>query len=109
MDAQVGTANYVRLKGQVAGEVTERTLATGEVVAAFRINVGREPAPLQGASSDTIDCVATPARLRRLLQKLKQGSLIEIEGSLHRRYFRSGGALISRYEVDIHSLTRSAA
>jgi single-strand DNA-binding protein len=109
MDAQSGSANYVRLKGQVAGEVTERTLATGEVVAAFRINVGREPAPQQGASSDTIDCVATSARLRRSLQRLKQGSVVEVQGSLHRRYFRSGGSLISRYEVDVHSLTRSAA
>jgi single-strand DNA-binding protein len=109
MSVQVESTNYVRLKGLVAGDVVERTLSSGEVVAAFRINVGRDPAPQQGASSDTIDCVATPVRLRRSLQRLKQGSGIVVEGSLHRRYFRSGGSLVSRYEVDIHSLTRTTA
>jgi single-strand DNA-binding protein len=109
MDVELERQNYVRLSGTLVGDVMERALADGVVVSSFRINVRRESQKQGNAASDTIDCVATPARLRRSLAKFTSGSGIEVEGRLHRRYFRAGGSLVSRYEVDVCSLTRTAA
>jgi single-strand DNA-binding protein len=109
MGAESEPQNFVRLRGELQADVSERTLASGEVVSTFRVIVGRSAAQPRKRSADTIDCVTSQARVRRTLERLKPGSSIEVEGSLQRRFFRSGGAVVSRYEVNVDSLSRRRA
>ncbi len=98
--------NQIVLRGRLGEGVAERNLVTGEATVTFRVIVDRAQRGRDGKSSDTIDCVALSAALRRKVLKLSPGIHLDIEGALRRRFFRSGGALISRYEVEVHSLTK---
>ena len=97
--------NQVVLRGRVGEGASERNLPTGETSVTFRVIVDRQ-GQQGGKPSDTIDCVALSAGLRRKVLKLAPGMYVDLEGALRRRFFRSGGALISRYEVEVRSLTR---
>jgi single-strand DNA-binding protein len=48
---------------------------------------------------DSIDCAALTPRVRRCLGRAAPGDEIEITGALHRRFWRTGAGLGSRYEV----------
>jgi single-strand DNA-binding protein len=98
--------NQVVLRGRVGEGANERTLPSGDRVVNFRVTVDRVPHDSSGTSSDTIDCVVLTTGLRRKALRLTPGVCVDLEGALRRRFFRSGGALISRYEVEIHSLNR---
>lgn len=86
--------------------MSERTLPSGDQSVSFRVIVDRGTDAAAGKSSDTIDCVAFGGAIRRKVLGLTEGVHVDLEGSLRRRFFRSGGALVSRYEVEIESLTR---
>ena len=104
--ATQGCMNQIVLRGRLGEGVGERSLPTGDTTVTFRVIVDREKQGRDGKSSDMIDCVALSAALRRKVLKLTPGIHIDLEGALRRRFFRSGGALISRYEVEVHSLTK---
>jgi hypothetical protein len=54
---------------------------------------------------DTIDCVVRTAALRQRAARVKKDTLLEVTGTLRRRFYRAGGvprgALQSRYEVEV--------
>lgn len=103
--------NEVRLRGRLAAIALERTLPSGDVVATFRIVVDRPPVRPGSPSTakvDTLDCAAFRADARRRLARIAPGEVIEVEGSLRRRFYRAGAAAASRYEVEVRTLVRAS-
>ena len=102
--------NDVRLRGRLAAEPDARELPSGDVVVTFRLVVDRLPVRTSGPGStvrvDTLDCAAFAADARRKLVRWRAGDILELEGSLRRRFFRAGGAAASRYEVEVRTVSR---
>lgn len=97
--------NEVLLVGRLAATPEERELPSGDVLASFRLVVDRPPAArapaTRGASVDTLDCVVRGAGLRRAAQAWRSGDVLEVQGALRRRFFRTAAGTGSRYEVEV--------
>ncbi len=104
---EAASLNQVRLRGRLGG-VLERSLPSGDVLATFRLVVDRPAGHPSGARVDTLDCSVTKAALRRRVLGWQPGDVIEVDGSLRRRFFRAGGGSASRYEVEVDSVRRVA-
>ena len=100
-----GSVNEIRLRGRL-GAVQERDLPSGDVLLSFRLVVDRPDGHGSGARVDTLDCSVVRSALRRKLARWEPGDVVEVEGSLRRRFFRTAGGPASRYEVEVTSLAR---
>lgn len=109
--------NAVHLVGRVSAVGEARELPSGDTVRTVRVVVPREPAPTRrGAraadapraapSVDTIDVACWTAAARRTAGTLTTDDHVEVEGSLRRRFFRTGAGVASRYEVEARRLRR---
>lgn len=110
-DPDVAPVNEVRLRGRLAATAPPRELPSGDVVVTFRLVVDRPaPGPAHGSSVrvDTLDCAAFRADVRRRLERWEPGDVLEVQGSLRRRFFRAAGAPASRYEVEVRTASRVA-
>ena len=97
-------ANEVRLVGRVSAAPEERVLPSGDAVWTFRVVVERPDVPARRRQRvDALECAAWSARARRSVRTWSAGDVVEVVGSLHRRFFRSGGAVASRVEVEMSS------
>jgi single-strand DNA-binding protein len=103
VDADVD-ANVVVLAGVLAATPELRTLPSGDELCVFRVTVRRPPG--DRVRVDSIDCVARTAAARRAVLRAAPGDPVEVTGSLHRRFWRVGAAVASRYEVQARSVTR---
>lgn len=99
--------NAVFLRGRLADEVQVRELPSGDVMATFRLTVGR-PKNERG-SVDSIECVSTRSRVRATLGRVEVGTVLEVNGALRRRFWRSATGVASRYSVEVASLSVSRA
>jgi single-strand DNA-binding protein len=104
--------NEVLLVGRVAAEAEERTLPSGTVLVTFRVIVDRPPAAKPAhprtPAVDTIDCVAGNATVRRAALGWLPGDVVEVTGSLRRRFWRAGTGAASRTEVEVAKARRLA-
>lgn len=101
-------ANQVRLAGTVSGEPEKRVLPSGDELCVVRVVVPRVSRRARsdgrrGPSVDVLDCCAWEARPRRTVGGWRPGDEVEVSGALRRRFFRAGGATVSRVEVEISS------
>ena len=100
--------NEVRLRGRFTGAV-ERELPSGDLLVTARLVVPRAGGAT-GASAatgvDTIDCALGPGQLRRRALKVPEGTVVEVEGTLRRRFWRGAAGPTSRYEVEVITLRR---
>jgi single-strand DNA-binding protein len=131
----VAWVNEVHRSGRVSGAPQEKTLPSGDVVVLFRLVVRRpvarrtgssrggakgtraqdtraqgastKRAATKGAVVDTLDVACWTARSRKAALRLQDGDAAEVTGSLHRRFFRAGGAAASRYEVAAATVARA--
>lgn len=107
------TDNDVHLHGRVSGEPEPRTLPSGDLLVALRVVVPR-PADRRGSGAgrpgrarvDTIDVTCWSGSTRKVAVRLRDGDEVELDGSLRRRFFRSGVAVQSRYDVEVRALRR---
>jgi single-strand DNA-binding protein len=106
-DVDTSAVNTVVLRGRLAAAAVSRVLPSGDTVATFRLVVDRLP-HRPGARVDTLDCAAFRADVRRRLERASAGEVLELTGSLRRRFFRTPGGAASRYEVEVATLIRSA-
>ena len=102
-------ANEVQLTGRVSGEPNERELPSGDRVVQLRVVVPRPAARARAAGRtrqqvDTIDVACWSARARAAALRLVDGAGVRVEGSLRRRFFRTGAGPTSRYEVEARSV-----
>ena len=103
--------NEVLLVGRLAAGAEERTLPSGDVLCVWRLVVRRPSergsrAIARAPGVDTLDCVSWRANVRRSASGWQSGDLVEVAGSLRRRFWRAGSATASRYEVEVRSARR---
>jgi single-strand DNA-binding protein len=108
--------NEVHLVGRLAAPPESRELPSGDVLLSFRLVVGRGPRGARSSASartptvDTLDCAVWRADLQRRAARLDEGDVLEVHGSLRRRFWRSGaGTPASRSEVEVLRLRRVAS
>jgi single-strand DNA-binding protein len=100
------TFSEVRLVGRLAAAADARELPSGSSLVSFRVVVDRprpaKPVPPRTPTVDTIDCVVrSGGNVRRTVQAWGGGDVVEIEGTLRRRFWRSAGGPASRTEVEV--------
>jgi single-strand DNA-binding protein len=100
--------NEVTLCGRVAAPAEERELPSGDSLMTARIIVDRDAAARSHSAQlvDTIDCVAWLARVQRTMRAWQPGDVVQIEGSIRRRFFRTSGGPGSRVEVEVKRARR---
>jgi single-strand DNA-binding protein len=97
-------ANEVRLVGRLSQPPEERVLPSGDALWTFRVVVGRSEAAARARQSvDALECVAWSARARRSVSAWSVDDVVEVSGALRRRFFRAGGSVASRVEVEMSS------
>jgi single-strand DNA-binding protein len=104
--------NEVVLVGRMSAPAQEQVLPSGSELWKFRVIVGRPPSSVSRATVDTLDCVVWGRRPARSVARWRTGDVVEVKGSLRRRFFApAGGGRASRCEVEVTSarLIRRAA
>lgn len=111
--AEVGHVNEVHLVGRLAAAPVRRELPSGDVLTSFRLVVARDR-PRRGGTTrtptiDALDCAAWRKDVQRMLDRLDPGDVVEVHGSLRRRFWRGAAGPVSRSEVEVLRLRRSSA
>ena len=104
--------NEVTLVGRMSQPAEEQVLPSGSELWKFRVIVGRPPSPASRVTVDALDCVVWVKRPARSVATWATGDVVEVRGSLRRRFFSpAGGGRVSRCEVEVASarLIRRAA
>lgn len=104
----LATVNEVRLIGRLSLAAEERELPSGDQLTAFRVVVNRPRDKRRGSrvQIDALECHTWVARVRRAAMTWQVGDVIEVNGSLRRRFFKTGGRLQSMTEVEVASARR---
>jgi single-strand DNA-binding protein len=105
LESQAGQ-NCVSLRGRVSSAPIERELPSGDVIVTLRLVVVRERSPMSSKSkqsSDWVDCVAWGGRVKRSVARWQVGDVVEVEGALRRRFFRTDARTSTRVEVEVLS------
>ena len=107
--------NDVHLMGRLGAGVREVMMPSGDPVVSFHLVVDRTPRG-RGARErrpreptvDTLACAAWSSRARHTVTAATAGDVLEVSGSLRRRFRRSpGGSPVSFYEVEVSSVRRA--
>jgi len=105
MDAQasqVDEVNEVTLVGRLSQPAEEQVLPSGSALWKFRVIIGRPPSPASRVTVDALDCVVWAKRPARSVAGWRTGDVVEVKGSLRRRFFApSSGGRVSRCEVEV--------
>lgn len=101
--ADIEHVNDVKLVGRLSGEAAVRVLPSGDELASFRVVVQRGDGAV-----DTIDCVAFRADVRKKIGRWNSGDIVEVDGAMRRRFWRSGSGPASRTEVEVARIQRVA-
>ena len=111
-------ANEVRLVGRLAVEPVHRELPSGDPLVSFRLVVERDAAAVRAARSggssrsptvDTLECSAWRRDVQRTLARTGPGDVLEVQGALRRRFWRTGAGAASRSEVEVVRVRRLAS
>lgn len=94
--------NEVRLIGRVSQPPEIRTLPSGDEGVAFRLVVAR-PKWAGRQEVDAFECVAWAPRPQRSAKGWHVDDVVEVTGSLRRRFFRNSEGASSRIEVDVNA------
>lgn len=109
------TVNAVHLVGRVSWGPETRVLPSGDEVVQLRVVIPRtggragRPGARDGprrTQVDAIEIACWSARTRAAALRVSDGDLVDIEGSLHRRFYAGGQGRVSRYEVEAKRLRR---
>jgi single-strand DNA-binding protein len=93
--------NEVRLVGRVSQEPELKELPSGDTIWTFRLVVPREPTRERPRPPvDALECIVWSGRLKHSVRSWRAGDVVEVSGSLRRRFYRAGGAVASRVEVE---------
>ena len=101
--------NHVVLRGRLAAEPLAFDLPSGDPLVTVRLVV-RRPAtrsPRPGAPTvDTLECSAWRPGVRRVVSSWAAGDVVEVAGSLRRRFWRGPNGAQSRWEVEVAKARR---
>lgn len=104
--------NEVRLVGRVSQQPRQRVLPSGDSLWSFRVVVPRSDS--RGRTRvqvDAVDCCVWAGRVRRSVAGWRTDDVVEVSGSVRRRFFRTSHGAASRFEVEVSAgrLIRRAA
>ena len=88
--------NEIRLRGRVSADPVVRVLPSGDEIVTMRLVVGRPD-----GRSDALEATAWTAGLRRRLLAWHAGDIVEIEGALRRRFWRTPQGAASRWDIEV--------
>jgi single-strand DNA-binding protein len=94
--------NVVFLRGRLADSAELKDLPSGDQLATFRLTVTRGPGGR--VKVDSIECASVRARVRKSLARAAPGDVLEVSGTLQRRFWRSPSGPTSRYTVDVETV-----
>jgi single-strand DNA-binding protein len=94
--------NEVVLVGRASTPAVEKELPSGDKVVEVRIVVARD----DREGFDTFDLAFWGAALRKRALSLADDEWIEVSGTLRRRFWRAGGTVASRWQVEGRELRR---
>jgi single-strand DNA-binding protein len=102
-DPRAAEVNDVTLVGRMSQPAEEQLLPSGTELWKFRVIVGRPPeSRTSRVTVDALDCVVWAKRPARSVSSWRAGDLVEVRGSLRRRFFApAGGGRVSRCEVEV--------
>jgi single-strand DNA-binding protein len=83
--------NEVLLVGAVTDAPAERVLADGRAVVTLRIDVRLDADA--GGGRDSFDCTVEAPRTRRAALGWEIGDVVEVEGSVRRRFYKAAGGM----------------
>ena len=101
--------NEVVLVGRLSGPPMARELPSGDVVTSFRVVVRRPENARRGPNSpvvDALECAAWRGDVRRVVRSWASGDLVQVAGSLRRRFWRSASGAASTWEVEVAKARR---
>jgi single-strand DNA-binding protein len=95
--------NDVHLIGRVSDAPEIKRLPSGDAVASFRLIVERSPMAMLRSRQrvDTLECFAWRAVVREIISTWSTGDVVEVRGSLRRRFWRTQGGLRNTYDVEL--------
>lgn len=99
----VDVLNEVRLVGRIPALSEEKVLPSGDTLRTFRVVIRRDPSAPSRQSVDSLECVAWSGRVKRSVASWRPGDIVEVSGSLRRRFFRTAAGTGSRVEVEVTS------
>lgn len=95
------TVNEVHLVGRVGRIDEPRELPSGSVVVGFGVVTDRAVEAGSRRAVDALDCAAWSPATRRSVAAWAVGDVVEVTGSLRRRFFRTPAGAASRYEIEV--------
>ena len=113
MSAQAGPeagrgddVNVVRLVGRLSAPPEEVVLPSGDTMCTFRVIIARPEGHPSQQRVDALECTTLMSRVRRSATSWQPGDVVEVEGSVRRRFFRTPTGAASRVEVEVSSARR---
>jgi single-strand DNA-binding protein len=100
MSVAVIDRNDVVLRGRMSAPAELRTLPSGDTLVTFRLVVRRPEPRARGQSVDVLTCVTYDRSLQRRAAAWQPGDVVEVEGALQRRFWRTGSGTASVCEVN---------
>ena len=100
MSVAVIDRNDVFLTGRLSAPAEVRTLPSGDTLVSFRLLVRRPEPRARGQSVDVLGCITYDRALQRRAVAWQPGDVVEIEGALQRRFWRTGSGTASVCEVN---------
>lgn len=92
--------NDVVLRGRLSAPAELRTLPSGDAIVLFRLVVRRPDARGRGRSVDALSCISYDRSFQRRAAAWQPGDVVEVEGALQRRFWRTGSGTASVCEVN---------
>ena len=99
MSLAVIDRNDVVLRGRLSAPPELRPLPSGDTLLVFKIIVRRETPRPRGPKSDVITCVSLLPALQRYATAWTTDDVVEVEGALQRRFWRTPTGTAVAYEV----------
>jgi single-strand DNA-binding protein len=100
MSLAVIDRNDVVLRGRLSAPPELRPLPSGDTLLLFKLVVRRENPRPRGPKTDVITCVSLLPALRRYASAWTADDVVEVEGSLQRRFWRTPTGTAVAYEVN---------
>jgi single-strand DNA-binding protein len=100
MSLSVIDRNDVVLRGRLSAPPELRPLPSGDTVLVFKLVVRREQTRPRGPKADAITCVSYLPALHRYAAAWTTEDVLEVEGSLQRRFWRTPSGTAVAYEVN---------
>jgi single-strand DNA-binding protein len=102
--------NRIDLVGRVTAEPARRELSAGRRLVTWRLAMTRRAEEQRaGAEVDAVNCVSFDPRVHAGVRGWTIGDVVQVQGALRRRFWRTSAGTASFFEVEAEEVRRLAA